>query len=60
VTVTLPDISELIDWIMLAPEREWFAFGMLVGMFLMFSVLSGYWIVSAAVLRWVRRMRADK
>jgi hypothetical protein len=48
-------LNQFVDWIMLSPDREWFMFGMLVGMFMMFSILTGYWIAGTTIrkiMRW--------
>ena len=50
-------LDALTAWIMASENREWFMFGMLVGMFLMFSILSGYWIVTDQIRRWLQRRR---
>jgi len=50
-------ISELTAWVMAAPERSWFLAGMMVGMFLMFSILTGYWLILDWFLRRIHRGR---
>ena len=48
-------LTGFVDWIMAAPECEWFVLGCMVGGFGMFSILTGYWIISDWIIRRIRR-----
>ena len=48
-------LSQIVDWIMRSPDLEWFMFGLLVGMFMMFSILTGYWLVLELIIKRFKR-----
>lgn len=48
-------VNQFVEWVMEHPCRQMAMFGMMAGMFLMFSILTGYWVILESIKRFIRR-----
>ena len=48
-------LTGFVDWTIADPRRVWFICGWLVGAFMMFSILTGKWIILDRLIERVKR-----